>query len=180
MHNVFDIMDYGARADGITDCTAAIQRAIDEAAKVRGGVLVPPGEYLTGRLYGRPGVSIQGARGWGYKDIGGSVLRLLDSGAPCMLDMTDGLSATIRGLQLIGAAQGRSHGIAVNNPLYNGNGESVSQSGENNFHEGSLVVEDCQVRGFGGNGLHFDHAFVFTVRHSSVHGNRGHGIYIDG
>lgn len=53
MHNVFDIMDYGARADGITDCTAAIQRAIDEAAKVRGGVLVPPGEYLTGRLYGR-------------------------------------------------------------------------------------------------------------------------------
>ena len=46
MHNVFDIMDYGARADGITDCTAAIQRAIDEAAKVRGGVLVPPGEYL--------------------------------------------------------------------------------------------------------------------------------------
>lgn len=55
------------RADGITDCTAAIQRAIDEAAKVRGGVLVPPGEYLTGRLYGRPGVSIQGRAAGGIR-----------------------------------------------------------------------------------------------------------------
>lgn len=50
MHNVFDIMDYGARADGITDCTAAIQRAIDEAAKVRGGVLVPPGRVSHGTV----------------------------------------------------------------------------------------------------------------------------------
>ena len=50
MKNVFDITAYGAVGDGVTDNTAAIQAALDDAAKCRGVVQVPPGNYLTGKL----------------------------------------------------------------------------------------------------------------------------------
>ena len=45
------ITDYGAIADGKTDNTKAIQRAIDRAAESGGGkVLVPAGDFVTGIL----------------------------------------------------------------------------------------------------------------------------------
>ncbi len=45
----FNVMDYGAIADGKISCTAAIQKAIDECSKAGGGtVLFPAGSYLTG------------------------------------------------------------------------------------------------------------------------------------
>jgi polygalacturonase len=45
-----DVRAHGARGDGRTRDTAAIQRAIDAAARVGGIVVFPPGEYLSGRL----------------------------------------------------------------------------------------------------------------------------------
>ena len=42
MIHEFDITAYGAVGDGKTDCTAAIQKAMDDAAAVEGTVLVPP------------------------------------------------------------------------------------------------------------------------------------------
>lgn len=53
------ITDYGARGDGITLNTHAIQRAIDDAAAAGGGrVVVPAGNYVTGSLYLRSGVHL--------------------------------------------------------------------------------------------------------------------------
>ena len=48
----WNVMDFGAVADGATDNTAAFQKALDEAAQARGGVvLVPTGRYsFAGRL----------------------------------------------------------------------------------------------------------------------------------
>ena len=43
MTNVFDITAFGAVGDGVTDCTAAIQTALDRAGEVCGCVTVPPG-----------------------------------------------------------------------------------------------------------------------------------------
>lgn len=47
-----DILTYGAVPDGVTDCTAAIQRAVDAAAAAGGGtVCVPAGKYLIGTVF---------------------------------------------------------------------------------------------------------------------------------
>ena len=54
--------DYGAKGDGTTDDTAAIQQALDAAAKAGGQVLLPPGRYVVaGSLRIPPGVSLHGA-----------------------------------------------------------------------------------------------------------------------
>ena len=48
----FVITDFGAVADGKTDCTAAIAKAIDACVKAGGGrVVVPAGEFLTGAIH---------------------------------------------------------------------------------------------------------------------------------
>ncbi|HAO78646.1 MAG TPA: glycoside hydrolase, partial [Verrucomicrobia subdivision 3 bacterium] len=48
----FVITNFGAVADGKTDCTAAIAKAIDACVKKGGGrVVVPSGEFLTGAIH---------------------------------------------------------------------------------------------------------------------------------
>lgn len=55
----FDITKYGAVADGKTDCTAAIARAIAACVAAGGGhVWVPPGEFLTGPIHLRSKVDL--------------------------------------------------------------------------------------------------------------------------
>lgn len=55
----FSIAAFGAAADGKTDCTRAIARAIEAAAQAGGGrVVVPPGEYLTGPIHLRSRVDL--------------------------------------------------------------------------------------------------------------------------
>ncbi len=61
---VLDIVHFGARADGITDNTAAIQKAISQASATGGGiVVVPAGRFLTGVLTLQSNVELQLAEG---------------------------------------------------------------------------------------------------------------------
>jgi len=52
---VNNILDYGAKGDGKTLCTAAIQKAIDDGGTVR----IPKGTFLTGALRLKDGVTLQ-------------------------------------------------------------------------------------------------------------------------
>jgi hypothetical protein len=98
---VFDIRAYGAVADGKTDNTAAIQRAID-AAQVKGGiVLVPPGEWLCrGHLELKAGVHLKGIneapQSWEPRT--GSILEPTegrgDESAPSFIEMRSSTSVT--------------------------------------------------------------------------------------
>jgi hypothetical protein len=54
-----DVRAHGARGDGRADDTRAIQAAIDAAARSRGTVRVPPGEYVSGTLHLRSHLTVR-------------------------------------------------------------------------------------------------------------------------
>jgi polygalacturonase len=57
---LFNVLSFGARGDGHTDNTRAIQKAIDAATKAGDGiVLVPAGNFITGVLHLRSNVNLQ-------------------------------------------------------------------------------------------------------------------------
>lgn len=56
-----DLESFGIQADGTTDDTASLQKALDEAAKNGATVVLPAGRYLVaGNLKVPPGVSLEG------------------------------------------------------------------------------------------------------------------------
>ena len=56
---VFNLIEYGAKADGITDCTEAFKKAIDECSMHGGGmVYVPEGIFLTGAIHLKSNVNL--------------------------------------------------------------------------------------------------------------------------
>lgn len=190
MIHVFDVTEYGAVGDGTTDSTAAIQQAIDAAAKVKGAVVVPPGRYLCGCLKLYPSVCLEGYHGWGYRETGGSVLILNDPKAKCLLDITGAFGACIKGLQFNGnELAGESvHGIYLESGKYNGGTFAKGEEDKNpllepthaKFREDNFVITDCQCKNFSGDGIHLSHIFAFTVSDCQLMSNGGDGIYING
>jgi polygalacturonase len=59
----YNVSRFGARGDGTTLDTAAIQRAIDSAAKGGGTVVFPSGTFLTGSLFVKSGVTLKVDKG---------------------------------------------------------------------------------------------------------------------
>ncbi len=60
----FDITSYGARGDGVADCTDAFRRAIAACNAAGGGTVnVPPGKFLTGPIHLKSNVNLHLRRG---------------------------------------------------------------------------------------------------------------------
>lgn len=47
----YNILSFGAKADGVTISTKAIQKAIDESSAKGGRVIIPAGDFVTGTLF---------------------------------------------------------------------------------------------------------------------------------
>ncbi len=110
-----NVTEFGAVGDGKTDDTAAIQRAIDKAAETQDTVMFPSGVYCCSTLHVPAHVGLSGLAAWDYGRGGGSVLRLNDAKARCLLDIPKGVGVTINGLSLEGAGLGTDvHGISMN------------------------------------------------------------------
>jgi len=100
---VFSITVEGAKPDGSTDSTAAIQRSLDEAGKAGGSVHLPAGRYLVaGSLRIPPGVTLQGVMEspvWSAPLKGSIILATGGRGqedGPALLEL--GHSSAVRGL----------------------------------------------------------------------------------
>ncbi len=172
MERIFDITAFGAVGDGQTDCTAAVQAAIDAAAEVGNAkVLVPPGTYMVGHLHFHGQcVAMEGCSAWSFRSDGASVFKLNDPNTDCMVDISGAFGCNIRGMCFWGEHLGENiHGIKLYWEKYNGGAE-----------EDTPAIDDCRVGGFTGDGLHFEHVWCFSVRHSMLHRNGGAGLYIDG
>lgn len=165
---LLDARALGATGDGKTDDTAALQRALDAAGEIGGGVFLSPGVYLTRELHVRPGTALVGIPAWNYSGPGGTVLRLASGDATCLLNLTDARGATIEGLSLDGRGLGTGiHGISTNR----------TQFGK---HEDGFRIERCQVARFTGDGAHMDRVWCFSVRHCQFAYNHGDGLSLRG
>ncbi len=169
MKNVFDITSFGAVGDGKTDCTVAIQSALDEAKKVCGTVIVPPGRYLCADIRMYRHVSIRGFDAWSFRDYNSSVLVLSSPDAKCVLDISGAVGCTVSNLGIDGQGLGENiHGIMLDYPIYDSAGE-----------EDTPTVENCRIGNFSGSAVYLNHIWCFTIRNNMLYGSEN-GLYIDG
>lgn len=160
-----NVRQFGAQGDDVTDDTAAIQQAIDAAAEMQGAVWFPPGQYRCGMLQMRNHVALLGTPTWSYRRHGGTVLRLGDEKASCLVNLCGTIGARVSGLALDGGNLGDGvHGIYL--------------EGEGHDEEDSLVIENCRVTSFSGDGARLENVWGFTVRNNLFHCNRGDGVAI--
>lgn len=165
---VLDVHQFGAKGDGKSDDTGSIQAAIDAAAARGGSVQLPPGIYRTGELQLRPHVSIVGVPAWDYRQGGGSVLRLGDEHAGCLLNITGAFGVSVDGMALDGGHLGANvHGVWLNKPDYG-------------KQEDTFRIERCQIANFTGDGVRLTRAWCFSIRHSMIAYNSGDGISLRG
>lgn len=165
---LLNVRQFGAKGDGKTDDTGAIQKTIDAAAEQGGAVFVPPATYACGELHVRPRVALIGVPSWSYQGPGGSILKLIDPNASCLLNITGAYGATIDGLSLEGAKLGKEiHGIFLNKPDYG-------------KREDAFRIERCQVVRFTGDAVRLSRVWCFSIRHSMLAYSGGDGVYCRG
>lgn len=165
---MLNVLEFGAIGDGHTDNTAALQAALDAAAATQATVYVPAGVFLTGSLRCPPRVGLRGDPTWSFAEFGGSILRLNDDRARCLIDLTGALGATLNGLCLDGASRGTGvHGVLVDKSDY-GKTEDTPR------------IERCRVSRFTGDGVRFRRIWCFSVRSCMLSHNGGHGIWVRG
>jgi hypothetical protein len=164
-----NVREFGAKGDGKTLDTDAIQRAIDAVAETKGAVFLPPGIYLSAEVHLRPNVALVGIPSWDYgPPDGGTVIRLADEKASCLVDITNVHGARLDGMALDGQHFGKGiHGIFLNKPDYG-------------KHEDVFHIERCRVARFTGDGVSLSRAWGFYIHHSLLGFNQGDGLKLRG
>ena len=168
----FDVREFGATGDGVTGDSAAIQRAIDAAAKVGGTVFFPLGVYRCHDLKVAPHVRLRAEPVWGYQTVlTGAVLRIDSPDAFALLNLDSAYGAHVSGLHLVGD-------VSYKKKVYGIWGRSGRP--ETYEEEDSMFIDECKVELFSGDAIRLDHVEAFWIRHSMIYHNRGDGFHSDG
>jgi hypothetical protein len=162
---LFNVKKFGAIGDGLADDTAAIQRAIDAAGQVSGGVFFPPGVYLSSTLQMRSHVALVATATWSYHRNGSAVIRLRDDHADCLIDLRGTIGARLSGIALDGCELGQSI-------------VGVFLDGAGHKEEETLVLENTRVAHFTGDAVSLLNVWGFTVRHCMFIFNGGNGLTV--
>ncbi len=168
--SVYNVLDFGAKGDGKTPDSEAIQKALDAAGKTGGTAYLPAGRYLCHDLKVHPHTTVLAEPQWGYRGEGGAMLLLDSDEADCLLNITGAFGVHLRGLFLRGRRDTKKpiHGVFLNNM------EKYSPQ------EDAIVIDDCKVERFSGHGVHLLRIWLFIIRHSIMQGNQGCGVQITG
>ncbi len=168
--SVFNVMDFGAKGDGKTPDSDAIQKAMDAAGAVSGTAYFPAGRYLCHDLKVHPHTTLLAEAQWGYRGGNGALLVLDSDAADCVLNITGAFGAHLRGLGLEGrkAATKAIHGVFLNNA------QRFSPQ------ENCIVIDDCKIEQFSGHGVYLLRIWLFIIRHSIFMANTGSGVQING
>lgn len=169
MSALLNARDFGAKGNGVADDTAALQKAIDAAAAKQETVYIPPGTYLCSTLKLHPQMGLYAQPHFNYRANGGTILKLNDAQARCLLDLTAADGATIEGLCLDGNHRlGRGVcGVLVDKPDYG-------------KHEDAWRIERCRIDSFSGHGVSLGRIWCFSIRHCMISNNGGNGIRLRG
>ncbi|MFM9637594.1 glycosyl hydrolase family 28-related protein [Streptomyces turgidiscabies] len=140
-----NVLDLGAKGDGVADDTAAIQIAVNTASAAGGGtVYIPPGRYLlSSAITWASGVNAVGA---GDRV---SILQSTNANFDCITG-TDISGVTLQGLQLSGPGRGFGSGVRFTR---------FSAPATVN-----VTLRDLMIQSFGGDGV-FCHELASSVLH---------------
>lgn len=168
MATVFNAKDYGAKGDGFTDDTQALQAAIDAAAVDGGTVLLGPGTYR---------VSSSAAAQEGCLLLKAGVTLAGTSAATTQLKLMDGEDGAA------GLVRGAGDGIGITRLTLDGNNASTTGrvDGYVNGDSSHVLIDSVEVREASGYG--FDLRSLGSqveVRASSALNNGSDGFIADG
>lgn len=171
-HNssVFNVKDFGAKGDGQTPDSDAIQKALDAAGKANGTAYFPSGNYRCHDLKVHSNMTVLAEPQWDYRAGYGAVLSIDSEEADCVLNISETKGCRIYGVALRGnrRATKKQHGIFMNHP------------NEFTSRENCPVIDDVRVYGFSGHGIYLNRIWLFLLRHSMIQSCGGHGICIYG
>lgn len=183
---VANVRDYGARGDGTTDDTAAIQAAINAGTNV---VWLPAGTYLVTGLTAAGGVSGPGGTIQGVS-LFGSTLKLANGANQDLLTLNgQGWRVTNLGIDGNKANNTSGNGIVVKYPrtiidhVYMNNvpGHGLYNAGTSGQTAHANEYHNIRILNSGGDGIRVSGAYATDGRFSNVEIGQcgGYGAYVE-
>ncbi|WJH41131.1 right-handed parallel beta-helix repeat-containing protein [Aliirhizobium terrae] len=201
---IFNVLDYGATANDLTDDSAAIQAAIDAAYEAGGGtVYIPTGTFLVSGDTNNPSA--------GCIEVRSNVTLTGDGAGETVIKLVDDFNARINGIIRTPVDESASN-VTISNLTLDGNRANntehqagiitgVKANDEGRVHENitisgvevmncnaygvnpheityNLVIEDCVSHDNGKDGFVADYVVGGIYRDNVAYGNDRHGFNI--